>query len=335
MMQEGRKFVGGMVYRWGFGNQELEQQLGEVYAYAFRCYNAQICRFMSVDPLSAQYPWNSTYAFAENIVIRCIDLEGLEAFSVGIKNNGNPVISISNQNKFGIEHWSLVCEDPTICAPPNTFYGSGIHYTPTYTPILNRTARAVPIFTFTSSEIFATPFELMEDAVNSFQGTYEESWTQELNQIGNIERGITRTESATVSLTDVVKYAAGNRDAQGTVPLPNLEEYFVFTRIIMFDLKTISVQIAKSVDIRGSDMSSDYILQLTKQFTELGYNVNLMQQGPEHIGSLMINDPNNSRGIDIEMSYNPITKKDKVKERIISETVQRTSTGEVLINRNP
>ena len=33
---------------------------------------------MSVDPLSKEYPWNSTYAYAENDVIRSIDLDGLE-----------------------------------------------------------------------------------------------------------------------------------------------------------------------------------------------------------------------------------------------------------------
>jgi len=32
-----------------------------------------------VDPLEDEYPWNSTYAFAENMVIECSDLEGLEA----------------------------------------------------------------------------------------------------------------------------------------------------------------------------------------------------------------------------------------------------------------
>ena len=33
---------------------------------------------MSVDPLASSFPWNSTYAFAENDVIRNIDLDGLE-----------------------------------------------------------------------------------------------------------------------------------------------------------------------------------------------------------------------------------------------------------------
>lgn len=35
-------------------------------------------RFLSVDPLFKDYPWNSPYAFAENRVVDGIDLEGLE-----------------------------------------------------------------------------------------------------------------------------------------------------------------------------------------------------------------------------------------------------------------
>ena len=33
---------------------------------------------MSVDPLAWEFPWNSIYTFAENDVIRNIELEGLE-----------------------------------------------------------------------------------------------------------------------------------------------------------------------------------------------------------------------------------------------------------------
>lgn len=42
----------------------------------------QTARFFSVDPLAKNYPHNSTYAFAENDVIRSIDLEGLEKLIV-------------------------------------------------------------------------------------------------------------------------------------------------------------------------------------------------------------------------------------------------------------
>lgn len=41
-------------------------------------YDTRIAKFLSVDPLAPDYPWNSTYAFAENRVIDGNDLEGLE-----------------------------------------------------------------------------------------------------------------------------------------------------------------------------------------------------------------------------------------------------------------
>ncbi len=48
-----------------------------------------------MDPLSKEFPWNSTYAYAENDVIRSVDLDGLEKFfaidgsfigSIGVSN---------------------------------------------------------------------------------------------------------------------------------------------------------------------------------------------------------------------------------------------------------
>jgi hypothetical protein len=46
-----------------------------------RIYNPQIAKFLSVDPLYKDFPWNSSYAFAENDVIRNIDLDGMERLS--------------------------------------------------------------------------------------------------------------------------------------------------------------------------------------------------------------------------------------------------------------
>jgi hypothetical protein len=37
-------------------------------------------RFLSVDPLTKNYPYLTPYAFAENDVIRCIDLDGKERY---------------------------------------------------------------------------------------------------------------------------------------------------------------------------------------------------------------------------------------------------------------
>lgn len=40
----------------------------------------RLLRFISIDPKAGNFPWNSPYAFAENDVIRAIDLNGLEKY---------------------------------------------------------------------------------------------------------------------------------------------------------------------------------------------------------------------------------------------------------------
>nr|WP_301280501.1 RHS repeat-associated core domain-containing protein [Saprospira grandis] len=72
----GRKFVSGEEYRFGFNGQEEDPDMGVVFKY--RVHDARVGRFLSVDPLAPDYPWNSCYAFAENSTILFIDLEGLE-----------------------------------------------------------------------------------------------------------------------------------------------------------------------------------------------------------------------------------------------------------------
>jgi RHS repeat-associated protein len=83
MIMPGRSFVaaGAGNYRYGFNGKEQDPEVkgtGNQYDYGFRIYDPRIGRFLSVDPLRARYPWNSPYAFAENDVLRAIDLDGAE-----------------------------------------------------------------------------------------------------------------------------------------------------------------------------------------------------------------------------------------------------------------
>jgi RHS repeat-associated protein len=76
---------GGAGYRYGFNGKENDRDFGNaqfIQDYGFRLYNPAIGKFLSVDPLAADFPWNSPYAFAENDVIRAIDLEGAEKLIV-------------------------------------------------------------------------------------------------------------------------------------------------------------------------------------------------------------------------------------------------------------
>ncbi len=80
MTMPGRVFNGGD-YRYGFNGQEQDDEVkgnGNSLSFTFRFYDPRLGRFLSVDPVFAEYPWNSPYAFAENDVIRARDLEGAE-----------------------------------------------------------------------------------------------------------------------------------------------------------------------------------------------------------------------------------------------------------------
>lgn len=48
--------------------------------YGFRLYNPSIAKFLSVDPLTKEYPTLTPYQFASNTPIAAIDLDGLEAY---------------------------------------------------------------------------------------------------------------------------------------------------------------------------------------------------------------------------------------------------------------
>jgi hypothetical protein len=71
--------------------------------YGLRIYDPRLGKFLSTDPLSAEYPWNSTYAFAENDVIRSIDVEGAEkhvrTFSYAVSNGETVAKVVSNDYK--------------------------------------------------------------------------------------------------------------------------------------------------------------------------------------------------------------------------------------------
>ncbi len=89
-------------YRFGFQGQEKDDEIkgeGNSLNYKYRMHDPRLGRFFAVDPLAAEYPYNSPYAFSENRVIDGIELEGLEWRGANqneidnYKKNGNTVES--------------------------------------------------------------------------------------------------------------------------------------------------------------------------------------------------------------------------------------------------
>jgi len=70
-------------YRYGFNGKENDNEIkgeGNEQDYGMRVYDPRVGRFLSVDPLAMDFPWNSSYAFAENKPIWRVDLDGAEIF---------------------------------------------------------------------------------------------------------------------------------------------------------------------------------------------------------------------------------------------------------------
>ena len=152
---------GGEGYRFGFGNQEKENDISGVdgghLAYKYRFHDARLGRFLSVDPLAREFPWNSPYAFAENDVIRCIDLEGKEKLEVNgnalklfihygvFKEDGGPEFDVVSYNELikdainnGVngtytldEDISIVADDGTSAILKKGIYTLEVHITAT------------------------------------------------------------------------------------------------------------------------------------------------------------------------------------------------------------
>jgi len=77
----GRNFSVFDSYKYGHEGQLSDSEIygdGNSYAYKYRMSDPRLVRMWSVDPLSAKYPYNSSYAFSENRLIDGVELEGLE-----------------------------------------------------------------------------------------------------------------------------------------------------------------------------------------------------------------------------------------------------------------
>jgi len=100
--------------RYGFQGQEADNEIkgeGNSYNFKYRGYDPRINKFTSIDPLSKEYPWNSSYAFAENRLIDAIDLEGAEKLIVA--KSSNPTLNEPGKAKITIKlDYKILEENP-------------------------------------------------------------------------------------------------------------------------------------------------------------------------------------------------------------------------------
>jgi RHS repeat-associated protein len=84
MLMPGRQYaVGSYDYRYGFNGKEGDDEVkgdDNQQDYGMRIYDPRVGRFLSVDPITKQYPELTPYQFASNTPIQAIDLDGLEQY---------------------------------------------------------------------------------------------------------------------------------------------------------------------------------------------------------------------------------------------------------------
>ncbi len=109
----------GRTYAYGFQGQERDDEVkgaGNAINFKFRMHDPRLGRFFAVDPLAAKYPWNSTYAFAENRVIDGVDLEGAEYLTANAARieavRGRIKLKVSNMNFITRNAWHRANNDP-------------------------------------------------------------------------------------------------------------------------------------------------------------------------------------------------------------------------------
>ena len=109
---EGRKSVPASgEHRYDFNGKETDQET-DWQDYGFRIYNPRLGKFLSVDPLTKQYPMLTPYQFASNTPIWAIDLDGLEAWyttdadgNQQLLPNVTGPLSESTAENFGATHY--------------------------------------------------------------------------------------------------------------------------------------------------------------------------------------------------------------------------------------
>jgi RHS repeat-associated protein len=97
-------------YRYGFNGKEWENSTkgnADQIDYGERMYDNRSGRFLSVDPLTAQYPWYSPYQFAGNTPIQAIDLDGQEEYHyiMSLDKQGKTVLKLNSTKYYNEHNW--------------------------------------------------------------------------------------------------------------------------------------------------------------------------------------------------------------------------------------
>lgn len=118
MVMPERKFTATSSYRYGFNGKENDNEVkgeGNLQDYGMRIYDPRLGRFLSEDPLTAQYSYLTPYQFASNRPIDGIDLDGKEWAQETVFKNIDCALVVERQMTLKVK----VLNNSTIVTDPN------------------------------------------------------------------------------------------------------------------------------------------------------------------------------------------------------------------------
>ncbi len=329
-------------YRYGFNNQEKDGELGEYYSFEYRVHDARLGRFLSVDPLFKDYPWNSDYVFAENCTIQAIDLEGLEkTFYIAINQDGSPKISIvsDKQTHFtGVVVWGIACkpaEDGSWDPCGDGFAGSGRKVVPEKIDWIYPPAREGRMATldYRRPEGVITNEQLVNDLDDQFNKNNAEIIKNILALKGTNSKTIIEGQAKLKisEMFEMFMYSDVNAEYNTNRLDESKDETFTWNYTKTTTQLIVDSKVLKIITITAKDITSETIISLQKKFIEKGYEVFLLPVvDPDWTaGSVDIGDAKNPTGVNITATIDQklITKKEV---KITPTKITRDSTGEII-----
>ncbi len=117
-------------YRYGFNGKEDDAET-QTQNYGMRIYNPSLGKFLSVDPLTNDYPWYTPYQFAGNMPINAIDMDGAEPLEM-INENGKLTAPVIAFLSTAFDWDSKRMETVTVTRKYSMYLGSYKVLTPNY-----------------------------------------------------------------------------------------------------------------------------------------------------------------------------------------------------------
>jgi RHS repeat-associated protein len=304
-------------YRYGFQGQEKDDEIkggeGNSLNYTYRMHDPRVGRFFAVDPLFADYPHNSPYAFSENRVIDAIELEGLESFKVSKEQvPGTSIYSTKvvydERIKFGV-----IKEVVSNLKALN--FGGHETSSNVYLDKIRKVGNVIAgggIFLFGSTSPMGA-----QDFYNSFnEGISKQAKNdKEFNVLKDLKGTIQSNE----------------RDYNTNYEI--LGKNFTVLRNRKVDSEILEVTLNLQIEIVAENIKTDFINDLKNNFIKGGYEVNVIQGKPLSDSAInKVKDPGNPSGISVTGRYDPDFKTKVVGVKDVIKSVTNDEDGTVIEN---